>query len=366
MSNALLQINAYLRAPLAFEIEEPGSSQTTPFPNLGHPRARFDQIFSVPVSNGLHFNVCPFVDEGEWQALGVGGAPVRGVVYFSGDMSNHDQIVRGLEVHLEELVDQLSILWDFPVTAYRLEIIDVTKPITIGDVRKFVNYTNYATPKLQSSDFHTSSAIDWSTLVRYDTLAEPVRAAMRWYRMGLEESADVQRFACFWIALEILVQHGQEAVSLFYKAPCGHEIQSCPVCSKPTSRNVGGQQIINFLAERAGVARNVAKALWKTRQMFHGANRLVASDLTLIPQRLGELWTAVREILVAKTGGKLTAPPAPPIATSAIIMMGTREVKAMDLDESYRTFPPVTRLLQFAEMRRFSPAAGASGIVQNS
>ena len=98
--------------------------------------------------------------------------------------------------------------------------------------------------------------------------------------------------------------------------------------------------------------------------------KLTPDDLANIPQRLGELWIALRRVLVTEIGGAVIKQAPLPFATSAVVLAGTRQISAMDLDESYRTFPPVTRPLQFAEMRRFSvgtdpsqamQAAGATG-----
>lgn len=315
---------------------------------FGNRRPIFDSVLSINVSDNLHVNVSPNAPLNDWK-LTVNAAPARCEMYYEGPNSS-EEIMRGAEIYIEEAIDQLSFIWDYPVRAYRASLLDLSQPVKAGDIREFYEYISYSTPKSRQSNFHMKDPIRFDKIPDFASLPDKIRAALRWYAMGAAKNSDVERFIALWIALELLITESTEAVRLPYRADCGHDIPNCPVCSRPTLRSVAGARIQEFLTSVGGLTPEVARALWRTRQIVHGNNRLRAEDVQEIPQRLGELWGVLRTTLGRRLGARVTVAQQNPFATEAMIIQGTREVHDTDIDISLRTYPPLTLPLQRVEM----------------
>lgn len=270
--------------------------------------------------------------------------------------SNSDVVVISFEAHagtpelaltktessLELLLDDMSFQIQAAIRALMLEVLDVTPPLMTGEEREVLLYPfpiGWPYPKFQESRFLSDATTPKVPSLRAAEGFEHgrTRAALRWYVKALATPFDVDRFAFLWIALEILCSASSSSVEKPYKAPCGHEIGSCPQCGKSTSKEVQGPTLISFLAEELCVQSATAKELWKTRQMFHGTNDLTKQAMTTLPALLVTLKSAVARGL--KAAGKLPPFSLPHVAPGSIgvskeiALGGTRKLEPKDLDD---------------------------------
>lgn len=295
---ATVRLKVSLRSPMAVEVEP--SSQGG-LPSFGEAYPVFDEPFDVEAGDGFHFVISPFVDDSAWK-LAYPGAPIVAWADFETDALELEKSIPRLEVAVEEVLDQLSFRWRYPVEAYACEIVDITPPVNLGDKRVIYIGAQFSTPKQRASAMQIPDPVFSGTAEKYSAVAEPVRAAMRWFGIGLKLQPDAQRFVAFWIALELIVNHQTKAIRLPYKAPCGYEIRNCPECQKPTLRRVGGEQMRKFLVEQGGLSEEIARSLWSSRQIVHGANRLTPDHVKDLPTNLGFLWQVAERAIGAEMG----------------------------------------------------------------
>lgn len=343
------QITAYIKAPQGYEIAE-GEALSGDFPReIGLLRPLFDNVFSLKVRDHLHFNISPFVDGSERLIAGP-CAPIKAVIYFCDPAVPADKVVSGVEGYLEDALDQLSFLWDYPVRAYRMELLDLTDPVKAGDIRSMMRVDNYDSPKFRTSDFHWVSSVDASQSKQYDELSDKVKGALRWYGIGVQRQPDAQRFTALWTALELLIDKSHEGESIPYVAPCQHQITHCPICQSPTAKRPGGAQIRAFLRQRALLSPELAGKLVKTRQMVHGAISLTPDEVRELPLLLDSLWNTVRGLLADELNMTVCDRGPNSLATSYFTIFGRREVTEADLDIELRTFPLAARPLRRVEL----------------
>lgn len=349
------QINVFVRTPMALQIvKEPIEPNGLP-QEFGERRPIFDDVFSIKTSDSVIVAISPFVHESEW-SLTINAAPARCVLNFNGP-GDPFEILKIAEPYFEEAIDQLSFIWDFPVTAYRSSILDLSDPVSIDHERRFLDCAGYATPKSIHSNFHSEERVTWGEQIWLDEVPDKIRAALRWYAMGSERHSDIQRYMAYWIALELVVQSETEAILQPYKADCGHEIPNCPICNRPTHRSVGGARMRQFLSNDGGTDDATASALWKLRQAVHGANRLRAEDVAHLPRRLGQLKQVLRRTLGKKLGGSVVDGPYPePLATAYMSVGGLKKIAPSDLDISIRTYPKSDLRLQRVELPPVVPS----------
>jgi hypothetical protein len=302
----------------------------------------FYPIIDGPITvsvDDVNFLISPFGLDEEWKRAGIRYAPLLAMTdLLTKETDTLADCTEFIEHVLDAAVDQLSFGWTYPVSVRQLEIIDLTEPISVGDERETWIYPVYSSPKEQSTKFLGGAP----NLLGpdYSGMSEKQRAALRWYSIGLSVQADVQRYMAFWIALEILVREATDSVQRPYKAPCGHTIEACPACERPTTRNVGGEQIKGFLVDDCGLTEVQARDLWGARQMMHGSNKLTPKSLKEIPQHVSTLWGVLVAALAKSAGYPMSAPwlPGPGVGNMAI--RGSRKVTERDLDPTRRTFDP--------------------------
>jgi hypothetical protein len=95
-------------------------------------------------------------------------------------------------------------------------------------------------------------------------------AALGWHLKAMASPFLADQFMLNWIALEILWRGSGVSVEAEYVAKCGHAISNCPICSKPTAREVRGASIQKYLTDVCGVDEQEARQMWRLRQIFHG------------------------------------------------------------------------------------------------
>ncbi len=210
--------------------------------------------------------------------------------------------LESVEDLLESIIDDLSFQLQAAVFILQLEVLDITPPLSIGIEREFLLFpfpNGFGSPKYLRS----ITIDDWKTVFTpklrsdYSIQSEKSRAALRWYVKGLAASFDIDKFSFFWIALEILCSQSGVVMKKPYETECGHEITNCPICSAPILRIVNGPTITAFLIENIGLTSEIAKELWKTRQLFHGANQLNHHAVNDLPRLVLVLRHAVLRAL---------------------------------------------------------------------
>lgn len=332
------QIAARLQGPIVAEIVPPSEPGGLPQGFLG-----WYPIIDHPIgikSNLAQFLVTPFLPEAERQKAGMWYSPVLAVTQIFAEADAIDALLPEIELEVDAVADQLSLFWTFPVSAYHLELLDLTEPVAEGEERETILFPNYVAPKDLETSF-LGGVPQLTGSVDYSSLTDASKAALRWYAAGLRSLPDAQRFMAFWIALEIIAKGRSAAVHKPYKAPCGHEIPECPKCHKPTSRAVGGEQMKAFMQGECGLLADEAGRLWRMRQLMHGANRLTPDALKELPQALSDLWRALLRALALTFDFAWTGDWHPGVGVGNMWMRGRRKVTAFDLDPTVRNFPPL-------------------------
>lgn len=247
---------------------------------------------------------------------------------------------------LEQITDDLSFQIQQAVYICYLEILDVTPPISKGMIREYLLYNTYSSPKYMQSIPLGNEAVTLIPEIKSDyeindekiraAFDEKIRAALRWYIKGLAIPFDVDKFAFYWISLEILCSRSDVVVKKPYVARCGHEILNCPVCNTSTSKEVNGATIQKFLVEKNGIDAKSAKHSWNMRQMFHGANHLSIKATKELPKWLVVLRYVVLNSLkdalgISKDNFPIVTMDIPCISSS-VSLKGTREITEQDIE----------------------------------
>lgn len=341
------RLSVFVRTPLFQEVEEASAVGGLP-KFLGRAFPAIFQPHRMKLSEG-EFVVSPFV-ESIWDVAARPGMPMVIMTEVELPVGKEPlDVLTQIEPSLEEVLDRLSFAWMYPVTAFQAEIAEVTPPLAAGQTRDVILLPGYSTPKFRMHVYDLRPEIAAVDSVDAE-LTEPTKAALRWYGVASAPQPDVQRFMALWIAFEILVKATEDAVKRPYKAPCGHEIGTCPVCATATTRAVGGEQMIAFLVNKVGIDEGAAKALWRTRQMMHGANRLTPKHLAQLPQDISVLWPAVRRTIASAVGMNVGTQAAAAMMFGFTWIMGTRELGERDLEPLKPTFEPPTNPLFRVEM----------------
>jgi hypothetical protein len=240
---------------------------------------------------------------------------------------------------IEPLLDDLSFQLQYPVQVFQLELLDVTPPVGEGMEREMLLFPlpqGYPSPKfLRSNSFDIQTSFSPALSPHIGSLSGKPRAALRWYVKGLAAPYETDKFAFFWIALEILCSQSTIVVEKPYVAACGHEIPQCPVCDKSTSRFVNGETIRRFIVEVLGASEASAKELWRMRQMFHGANDLTPQATEELPRHVLALRsltaTALKDALGLARASLPIITGAGPTINQAFYIGGRRKVDEFDL-----------------------------------
>lgn len=221
---------------------------------------------------------------------------------FTTDSNTPTSVLEKVDPLLELILDGLSFQVQTAIRVLQLEVLDVTPPLAVGMTRRCLLCPfpkGYPSPKFVQSvplgNVLTPLKPDLSKCLR--VINERTRAALRWYLKGLASPYEVDKFISFWIAMEILFPESKISVEEPYRADCGHEITNCPICGKETSRFLFGRSIKTFLTDRLAVKDDDADALWRLRQMFHGAHDLSSDTMVELPKMVLVLRRAVVEAL---------------------------------------------------------------------
>jgi hypothetical protein len=240
---------------------------------------------------------------------------------------------------IEDLAETFAFQMQQLVPIVQVSFLDVTPPVEVGEQREGILFpypNGLPLPKFQSSvalgDVITSLVPVVAPLEPDNARAE---AALGWHLKAMASPFVAEQFMLNWIALEILWRRSGVSVQAPYKANCGHVIEECPTCGKPTSREVRGASIEKYLVEVCGVGSEEAKRLWRLRQMFHGDVAFDSAEAAALPEFIQILRAAVVKECKASLG--VSAEALPLVSSGAAsfgpqMALGTlQEVKEHDL-----------------------------------
>ena len=174
---------------------------------------------------------------------------------------------------LSPILDMASFLLAAPVRLGQIQVVDITPPLTVGDMREMQIHS--------SAPFDRNArGVSMQALAGLSSLALPLTvpliaaraaAALRWFVKSLSTDVLHDEFIFLWIALEVLCDLSGAKVTGPYICPNGHAIPECPECRASTTKEVRGPSLRAFLEESGGVDAATGKELWRMRQMMHGA-----------------------------------------------------------------------------------------------
>jgi hypothetical protein len=84
--------------------------------------------------------------------------------------------------------------------------------------------------------------------------------ALWWYVKAIDFPYAVDKFVCYWTALEVLWISSDVHVTAPYQAACGHNIRACPECGKSVERQVRGASLRRYLIELGNLDENDARS----------------------------------------------------------------------------------------------------------
>lgn len=241
---------------------------------------------------------------------------------------------------LERTLESLSFQLQEPLGVLSLELLDITAPVAPGEERDFSSWPaphGYPLMKFrpaghQMGGVHTVQMPD--ATVALDRSDGKANAALDWYIKALGAPFHVDQFIFFWIAAEVMWGRSDVRVEASYRARCGHEIVECPYCGTPTAKPVQGASIQEYFVTH-GIDEDVARRLWRARQIMHGNERF---DSAVI-QALDELTQILRAVVCSELKLALgVAPDAPPLVEAGHVAIaggfglgGYRAITADDL-----------------------------------
>jgi hypothetical protein len=237
--------------------------------------------------------------------------------------SAYERAVEAMETAVESLSFQLQT----PLQIYGIEAIDVTAPVKLGDEREFGQLTGYPLRRfrpasIQMAGVSTQTIPDLA--IELTALDRRQRAALDWYLKALAAPFQVDQFMFLWIAFEILSDRSPIRVEGPLVTRCQHEIAECPICTKPTTRIVQGATRQRYLSEGFSIGEDVARELWKTRQILHGAEEFDSAVMERLPE-LSQVLRVVVNAALKVEHGQLSVSPHMGVG-------GTRRIDATDLE----------------------------------
>ena len=317
-----------------------GAPTAVPMPPGGGPPAQLTFQSRVPDQARKYGDVVVVIRAARSAALppGVAPNPQLALCYLIADVAADDphEAVVVLGSTVEPIIDLMSFEMGAAIPLGQTEVVDITEPVAIGDERETVIFSDSRFDRYaRQMEMQAIQGLALGRLPDLGTISDSkVAAALRWFVKSLETLLLHDQFIFLWIALEILSDRSGIRVEEPYRGPCQHDIPNCPECGRPTSQMVRGATLRTFL-EGLGVSVDDASALWRMRQLMHGAIPFDSKKLEALPALLQVLRAAVAAALKASLGWEQGA--APFVAASglsihpAVGVGGTRAINDDDV-----------------------------------
>jgi len=296
-------------------------------------------------------------EEGAEPKLEPGQEWVHLIADVPGTATAANAVEAAIEI-FEPILDTLSFVLGSPLRLGAFKALDITPPVTAGDVREVAIYSGPPLgTNISSVDMECIRGAQFITLPdaipAYDAKAA---AALRWYYKALNTALLHDQFIFLWIALEILCDLSPLSIAGPYQAPCNHTIKHCPECGRSTEKEIRGRTIRHYLEVSFGVSQQASAALWRMRQMMHGAINFELGKLQQLPSLVQPLRAAVadgvkRQIGIANHG-------APQVLAAGLSINphlgagGTTPVRASDIE------PLADKVATYETKMRDSAAGG--------
>jgi hypothetical protein len=187
---------------------------------------------------------------------------------------------------MEKAVESVSFQLQASLQIHGITAIDVTPPVEAGEEREFSQLSGYPLRRFgpassQMTGVTTQVHADLS--VTLEALDRRQHAALDWYLKALAAQFQVDQFMFLWIAFEIQSDESPVRVEGPLITRCQHELAECPVCGKPTTRVIQGPTRQRYLTETFGIGEDVARELWRARQILHGAQDFDSALMGRLP-----------------------------------------------------------------------------------
>ncbi len=142
---------------------------------------------------------------------------------------------------LSECLNMIAFVTGGGVRRYKTkQIVDCTPTAGMRDCLVWTESFGHEDPQ-PFLDQNIISSME--RLLRFDT-PPAVRRALRWYRIGIQDSAPDDQFQYFWFALEILAEHKKNSEGVSDKCPRCKSPLYCETCKmNPTHRPYPKQAI---------------------------------------------------------------------------------------------------------------------------
>ncbi|MEV6608033.1 hypothetical protein [Kutzneria sp. NPDC051319] len=262
-----------------------------------------------------------------------------GALIFWSSAEDAHKAVAQVEVYLDYILDFLSFQIQQPVKIVQLDVVDLTPPVRVGEMRDYISYPyplGYMPPKLVGSvHMGTYQTVLYPQIPSsYVKLEKHVQRAVDWYVKSLHATTDADAFILLWISLEVLADLMGEKVAEATRLRCGHEIEKCPECRKQTASHRQGETLRAFL-KSFGIAEDDVIALWRLRQIVHGAFRFDADGVNNLAARVQVLRAIVMAALKLALGVRPDQPPlvgfGGPAITPMVGIGGNKQITEWDV-----------------------------------
>lgn len=241
---------------------------------------------------------------------------------------------------LDRVLESLSFQMQTALQIHGVRVIDLTGSPVVGEERIYGQWSGFATPTFRPTSVPMESLVGRIVPdlgVDLDPGDARANRALDWYLKALTAPFEADHFIFLWIACELLAADSELKVSEPYRGPaCGHLIAECPACGAPTTKPVQGQTMQRWLTEGFGVDEDLAKRMWKARQMLHGAFAFDSAVMDELP----ELAQWLRAVVVKEVKRRLRVPDDEPpfaaptgLSTSPFMGVGgSAKVRERDLN----------------------------------
>lgn len=205
------------------------------------------------------------------------------------------------------VLDDLTFQVQAPIRFVNVEVVDVTPPASVGDVRELLHVVDsynypYTISTVQMAG--VGAATVRPTIRQLPPMRPSLRAGLMWYAKALGTPSSIDRFMLLCVALELLVKAAD-------MPPSGNSLRA-------------------FLVERHSFTAEEAATVWELRQAMHGD----VSAASHLPASLPALEAAVGSELKQRLGVEPTQPPhfnPHPVGIAGVYLGGSRQLVASDI-----------------------------------